>query len=323
MTPGRRAARAAVIVAVVAAGVALLAGAAFLVSDPEKLDLDSAVLRTQPGGAVALSDGAVYYEWAGPARGPVVVMVNPFSVPLYVWERNVDTLVSRGIRVLRYDLYGRGFSARPRVTYDTALFVRQLEGLIGALAIPTPVALAGVSMGAGIAATFTALHPDLVERLCLVDPPVRDVTGRTTFPMNVPGIGELLMAVYVIPSVLSSPAGDFYRPGSVPDWSERFAGQTRFKGFRRALLSTLRNLPRSYRESYARVGELGKPVLLVWGEKDNTQPIAGAGRIRAVIPQAEFHAIPDAGHLSHYERADLVNPILAAVLAAARGPWSL
>ncbi len=322
MKRGRSAARAALIAACVVGGIVLLAGIAFVIFDPEKRELDSTVLQAQPGSTVRLAGGVVYYEWAGPARGPAVVMVNPFSVPLYVWERNIDALVTQGHRVLRYDLYGRGWSARPRVTYDTDLFVRQLEELIHELAVPVPFGLAGVSMGAGMAATFTARHPGLVDRLCLVDPPALDVTWWTTFPVNVPVVGELLMAAYIIPSVLSSPRGDFLHPEAVPDWPDRFAAQTRYKGFRRALLSTLRHLPRSYGESYAAVGASRKPVLLVWGEKDTTQPIENARLVRAAIPQAEFHSIQDAGHLSQYERADLVNPILRDFFALNPGPRS-
>ena len=300
--------------AAIISAVALLLSILFALSDRERLDLDRSVLQ-EAGDWVELPHGAVSYRWSGPENGPVVVLVNPFSVPMYVWERNADVLARDGYRVLRYDLYGRGLSNRPRVRYDVSFFVGQLESLIRALAVPTPVRLAGVSMGAEIAAAYTARHPELVARVCLMDPRAVDITWKTTFPMGVPGLGEYLMTVAVIPFVLSSPASDFFRPESVPDWGEKYREQTRYRGFRRALLSTMRSFDKNYMETYTRVGELGTPVLLIWGEKDKTVPISYAPRIQSAIPQAELHVIPNAGHLAIYERADLVNPILSAFLA--------
>jgi len=153
-----------------------------------------------------------------------------------------------------------------------------------------------------------------VDRLCLIDPQAIPITRKTLFPLGVPGVGEYLMTVYVIPFVLSSPVGDFYQPQSLPGWGDRYRPQTTYRGFRRALLSTLRHFPKDYMAAYRRVGELGKPVLLLWGEKDTSIPISNAAGLRAAIPQVEFHPIALAGHLSNYERPDLVNPLLTAFL---------
>lgn len=37
-------------------------------------------------------------------------------------------------------------------------------------------------------------------------------------------------------------------------------------------------------------------------------------KAREAIPQVELHAIDDAGHISHYERPEIVNPILLEFL---------
>jgi len=47
------------------------------------------------------------------ARGPAVALVHGFSVPYYVWDPTAPELARAGFRVLRYDLYGRGYSDRP------------------------------------------------------------------------------------------------------------------------------------------------------------------------------------------------------------------
>ena len=111
--------------------VALAAGlgALYWFSDPEKLDLDDAVRRGTPGQFVRLSDGFTHYELGGPPTGRLVVLAAGFSVPYYIWDPTFSALTEAGVRVLRYDYYGRGFSDRPDVPYDQAFYVRQLAEL--------------------------------------------------------------------------------------------------------------------------------------------------------------------------------------------------
>jgi pimeloyl-ACP methyl ester carboxylesterase len=66
----------------------------------------------------------------------------------------------------------------------------------------------------------------------------------------------------------------------------------------------------SFLPVYQGIGELNKPVLLLWGTDDATVPFRHSERLRAVIPQAEFHAIERGGHIPHYKKAGEVNPIL-------------
>ena len=73
-----------------------------------------------------LSQGYVHYELGGPVGGEKVVLVHGLSVPYYIWDPTFDALTEAGFRVLRYDLYGRGFSDRPKLRYDADLFDEQL-----------------------------------------------------------------------------------------------------------------------------------------------------------------------------------------------------
>jgi pimeloyl-ACP methyl ester carboxylesterase len=63
-------------------------------------------------------------------------------------------------------------------------------------------------------------------------------------------------------------------------------------------------------QPYYQVGELDLPVLLIWGRHDHTIPVSAIDMLREAIPQAEFHVIEEAGHIPHYERPEIVNPIL-------------
>jgi pimeloyl-ACP methyl ester carboxylesterase len=45
-------------------------------------------------------------------------------------------------------------------------------------------------------------------------------------------------------------------------------------------------------------------------------PFEHSEKIRMAIPQAEFHAIDDCGHIPHFEKPEIVNPILKRFLKA-------
>ena len=80
----------------------------------------------------------VHYELEGPADGQPVVLVHGFSVPYYIWDPTFPALAAAGLRVLRYDLFGRGYSDRPDLPYTMELFVRQLKDLLEALQVNKP-----------------------------------------------------------------------------------------------------------------------------------------------------------------------------------------
>jgi pimeloyl-ACP methyl ester carboxylesterase len=210
------------------------------------------------------------------------------------------------------DLYGRGYSDRPAVLYDLDTYVRQLDDLLEHVEKEGRVHLVGLSMGAPIAAAFANRHPDRVMSLVLVDPLIAPVKTGDIFPMNLPLVGEFVARVVMIPHVLPrSQANDFYQPEKFPDWELRYRDQMQYKGFRRAILASIRSLvdvqPMA---EYQAVSDYAIPTLLFWGKEDQTTPYADIQGFLEVIPGVEFHVIGDAGHLPHYERPEVVNPLL-------------
>jgi pimeloyl-ACP methyl ester carboxylesterase len=70
----------------------------------------------------------------------------------------------------------------------------------------------------------------------------------------------------------------------------------------------------SFYDVYARVGGLSKPTLLFWGKNDATVPFDHSADLLKALPHAKFHAIEDCGHIPHYEKPEIVNPILKKFL---------
>jgi pimeloyl-ACP methyl ester carboxylesterase len=282
-----------------------------LALDTERRNLDNVARSRAPGSFIELTYGQVHYEFAGPRDGPLVVLVHGFSVPSFIWDPTFEELLSQGFRVLRYDLYGRGFSDRPDVAYDRTLYVEQLSELLVALGIEDPVDLVGLSMGGPVIASFTSSYPERVARLVFVDPFVGPADVGVVV---VPGLGDYLAVVYfgrVLPTRL---AEDFYRPEKMPAWEGRFREQMRFRGFRRALLRSLRQfMAEDFSGLYAEVGRIGKPTLLAWGRQDRTVPFSHSERVAGLLG-AKLLVVEESGHTPHLERPEVFEPELVKFL---------
>ena len=303
---------------VVLGGLVLALAAISLVqyvrADQEKLALDEAVRRSGPGSFVRLPAGVTHYELAGPRGADTVLLIPGFSVTYTVWDPTFDALVGAGFRVLRYDLFGRGYSDRPDAAYDAAFYDRQILDLLDALDIRNPVNVAGLSMGGPIATAFAVNHPERVRRVVL-EAPAYSTGYPPPLELRAPLLGQYLMTVRVAPGLPESQWADFVHPERFPRYLDPYRKQMRYRGFRRALLATMRNyLSQDMTEYYRRLGHSGKPVLLIWGRADQDVPFETSGKVRQSVPQAEFLPVDDAAHIPAYEHPEVVNPVLIRFL---------
>ncbi len=67
-------------------------------------------------------------------------------------------------------------------------------------------------------------------------------------------------------------------------------------------------------QEYERVGESGLPVFVVWGEEDQSVSYDAVLQAMQAMPQAEYLQVTEAGHLVHYEKAEIVNKRLLEFL---------
>ena len=247
----------------------------------------------------------------------MVALLHGFSVPNFIWDPTFYSLVEAGYRVLRYDLFGRGYSDRPHLSYDLDLFTRQLADLLDGLEIAQCRAVFGMSMGGVVAANFAVQYRERLEKLGLFDP--------AGFPLDLPrwmrvillpGVAELLLSLVSEKRFEQIVGNSIFDPEEVKLVVDRYLPQMRIKGFRRALLSTIRSgVAESGVEIYRQLGEMAAlPVFLVWGEDDRTVPFNFSKVLCSLVPQIEFHPICDGGHIPHYRQADQVTPLILEFL---------
>ena len=262
---------------------------------------------------ISLPSGYTHYEISNKDAAEIVVLVHGFTVPMFIWEPTFRFLTEQGYRVLRYELFGRGYSDRPKAKYDLNFFTTQLCDLLDALKISEPINLFGLSMGGPITATFTARYPERIKKLALFDPAGGAEIPRSTILklMEIPLLGELLMGLFGRKTLIKGIAADFHNEALIEHFTKLYMPQLDYKGFERAILMTIRNNAlRNSLPTYRKVGETGIPTLLVWGRDDQTVPYAQSEQVVESLPGVRLHTIENSGHIPHYEDADQINPLI-------------
>ncbi|MEM1148874.1 MAG: alpha/beta hydrolase [Pseudomonadota bacterium] len=296
------------------AGLMVLLLSTYLLAEWRLKPLDDRARQAAPGAFAELSEGKIHYRWDGPESGPVVILVHGFSTPNFIYEQNVEALVAAGFRTLRFDHFGRGWSDRPRTRYDVDFYDQALIELIEAVGVEPPFGLAGLSMGGPIVAEYTARRPEQVERLVLLVPAGLDTAGADGAAAAVllaPLIGDWVWRMVGQQILLGDPQYDEIDRAPENRLRGDVTEQMNYRGYLRALLSTLRHMPMSGREeTFQRLAQTGVPVLAIYGDQDETVLISSADQLRALMPDADIRVIAGGEHGLNYQRHETVNPWL-------------
>jgi pimeloyl-ACP methyl ester carboxylesterase len=300
---------------IAAAAVMLLLGWALYISaDVEQRELDDETRASMTGKFVRLTDGYTHFELAGPNAARTVVLAAGFSVPYYIWDPTFNALTAAGFRVLRYDYFGRGYSDRPSIPFTDDMYVRQLDELLKALRIDSPIDLAGISFGGSLITSFADRYPDRVRSLIYFDPSIRKPYDLALVD-HVPVMWNYLTTVLEQRYWAEGQLGDFLHPEKFPDWAKRYEDQMQYKGFRRARYSELvSNMRVDQTEQLKRVGQHPRPVLVFWGKQDSTVPFEESEWLMNMLPNGRLVAVDESGHLPQWEQPENVHPELVEFL---------
>jgi pimeloyl-ACP methyl ester carboxylesterase len=229
--------------------------------------------------------------------GPPLILVHGFGASTFDFEEFVLEPLARSHRVIAVDLYGHGWSQRAdEFQYGWPLWSDQLAGTLDALGIER-AAVAGHSMGGGVAAVFAGRHPERVERLILVD---------ALFPLEpdeIPLVFRGLQTPVLSPLMLGVVA-DVSPPGSSPAYVERARLWARIAGTRWALLGYLHDPNRRSGLSQA-YSAIAAPTLVLHGTADPNVPYAAMERAAPAIRNARIVKLEGGGHFPFRDAPDV------------------
>ncbi|MBC7767339.1 MAG: alpha/beta hydrolase [Phycisphaerales bacterium] len=297
------------VAAALAAALAIWALAANARSYTRKVEA-----RFPPLGRFIEAEGArIHLREAGPEHGPHLLLIHGASANLIELWGPLAEEFSPLHRVIAYDRPGMGHSMRPRRNAHTMasqarVAARVLEQTGGAALVVAH------SLGAGIALRLALDHPHLVTGLVLVAPASHPYPGKPAWWARLsaaPIIGDLfnLLIPWLGPMRSAAAVANNFWPQPVPvSYLDAAAVPLIFRP--RAFRASACDVVASNAEFAAqqpRYGDLLTPAIIITAEKDRiVSPKRHARALAADLPAAELVIAPDAGHMPHRLRTDLV-----------------
>ncbi|HEY0299758.1 MAG TPA: alpha/beta hydrolase [Rhizomicrobium sp.] len=246
----------------------------------------------------------VHYRIRGAADAPVLLLLHGSNASLFTWEKWSERLSDR-YRVVSVDLPGHGLTgATPNADYSNAGMANFVAAFADKIGL-TNFALAGNSMGGGVAARFAEEHPGRVTVLILVDAGgmrVKATGDRIPLGFRLlrqgwlrpilshldprPLVREGLNDAIVRKTILTQQMIDLYSDMALLEGS-RAATAERFSQYSPGDADFIK----------AHAGALTMPVLILWGEQDHLIPVAAAGAWRDAIPGSKLLIYAGTGHI--------------------------
>lgn len=267
--------------------------------------VDVAYKSTLPDADPALDakPARVHYRIRGAQDAPVLLLLHGSNASLFTWER-WSTRLSNEYRVVSVDLPAHGLTgATPNEDYTAAGMANFVAAFADKIGLKT-FALAGNSMGGGVAARFAEDHPERVTALILVDAAGMPAKAGDHVPMAFrlmrqswarllishldpkPLVREGLGDAIVRKNILTEQMIDLYSDMALLEGS-RAATMTRFSEYAAGDTNYVKN----------HVGALKMPVLILWGEDDHLIPVSAAGTWRDAIPGSKLLIYSGTGHI--------------------------
>ncbi len=264
-----------------------------------------------PSETVAGVTARAHYRVRGPADAPVLLLLHGSNATLFTWEPWSKTL-SDHVRVVSVDLPGHGLTgATANRDYTQAGMANFVLAFADKLGLKT-FALAGNSMGGGVAARFAEEHPGRVSALILVDagglPSKKgDRPPLAFWILRQPWLRPLLGKLDPTPLVKEGLNDAIVRKAVLtPKMIELYADVARMEGNRPATADRFAEYASATDWTYVKdhTGALKMPTLILWGEQDHLIPVAMAGVWHKLLPGSKLIVYPQTGHIPMEEVAD-------------------
>jgi len=243
-------------------------------------------------------------------RGPMVVLLHGLGADGARWDRNLGPL-ARDFRVIALDQIGFGQSDKPMANYNNRMLSEFLVRFLAAIGA-AKASLIGSSMGAQVALNVAVHHPDVVDRLVLVDGGnVRSAEGPPPPPMSAE-------RQRIMNGVTSEETRELlglliHDKSQITD---RLVDETLMTHLQSsyAIGKILEAGPKLNSLGEDEVRTLKSPTLIIWGRNDALNGPAAADRLAGIIPGARKVVIDEAGHMPHWEKAQEFNRVVAEFL---------
>ncbi len=243
--------------------------------------------------------------------GPAILFIHGFPLDRTMWRYLVAPLT--GWRRIAPDLRGMGLSDAPAHGYSMREYVEDQVALLDALGVERAV-VCGLSMGGYVAFELMRRHADRVRALVLANTRAaadtldarrrRDELIQLVEREGAGALADAMIETLLAPSSLAA------MPQVVRHLRTMIAGSSK-----EGVIGALRAM-QERADATPLLPTLAVPTLVVAGREDRLVPPEEAKLMADAIPEAQFTAIAEAGHLAPIEQPIAMSRVLGEFLEA-------
>jgi epoxide hydrolase 4 len=275
----------------------------------------------------------LHYARAG--RGPLIVFLHGFPEFWYEWKHQIAEF-SRDHTVVAPDMRGYNLSSKPAELPEYAMpkLVEDVRALVSGLLKGSgreTFTLVGHDWGGVVAWVFAALHPEMLDKLAIVNAPHPTIFGRLLSEDPAQQQASQYMLMFRGPQAEETLSANSYamltslvlgaglKDGTVTEadrkmyvdaWSQPGALTGGLNYYR---ASGLGPRPAATSEGPSQRVEamiVKVPTLVVWGEKDTALLVSNLDGLDRVVPTLTIKRIPDGTHWVVREKPAEVNRLI-------------
>lgn len=238
----------------------------------------------------------IHYLEAG--QGPPVILLHGLGSVKEIWLANLGALAAK-YHVYAIDQIGFGHSDKPLLDYKIVTYADFLQGFMQSQNL-TKATLVGNSLGGWIALDFVARHPDMVDKLVLVDAAGLSALQAPKVDLNpssLDGMRAVLESIFYDKKFVT----DEFVVRAFTNHVHNNDGYT--------IQRTMAGVMQPQFEDQ-NLKSIHAPTLIVWGREDELIPEAIGEKLKDGISGAKLVVFDHCGHVPQLEKAEDFNHAL-------------
>lgn len=273
-----------------------------------------------------ITTNEVKLHYVTQGEGPLMLMLHGFPEFWYSWRHQIPEF-AQNFQVVALDLRGYNDSDKPKEqsAYVMDEFIKDVEGVIKGLGYDKCI-LVGHDWGGAIAWSFAYAHPEMVERLIILNlpHPTKFAQGLRTFQQllrswyiflfQLPWLPEFMLQSSDYQAIENIFQGTAVNKNAftLTDF-DAYKNAAAKRGAVTAMLNYYRNI---FQQPFMTKnwGILTVPTLMIWGENDTALGKELTYDTAAYVNNFQIKYIPHCGHWVQQEKPDLVNQYMREFL---------
>ncbi len=274
---------------------------------------------------IQVNDINLHYITQG--SGSLILMLHGFPEFWYSWRHQIPEF-AQDYKVVALDLRGYNESDKPqqKSAYVMAEFIKDIEGVIKGLGYENCV-LVGHDWGGAIAWCFAYAHPEMVEKLIVMNfpHPAKFMEGLGTpeqllrswyiFFFQLPFLPELMFEFDDYQAIASAFKNMSLNKSAFTEADlEAYKDAAAKRGALTAMINYYRNIFPGFfdRQEW---GMLRIPTLMIWGKNDTALGTELTYGTEEYVESFQLRYIPNCSHWVQQEQPELVNQYMQEFLS--------